>query len=339
MIKRNHAVIFLLGLALALSACGGSAKNLASPPVPDTLLGSESATTSELLGPPVTDLIASETIDVGSVTVWDDFVYLYVKYETEEPWTMTATHLYAALVPPATGEPEEFPYMHGELGKVSEDLYEIPLSDLLGLEARFPYIVYIAAHAVVCDGEGGTEDGYGQGILTTRTLWAGQHVDSGTVTVAVEDEDLVVTYETKDGWEVLETHLYVSTQPPRKSAPGRFPYKHEDLGGVTTDVYRIPLSEFEIECGDTLYFAAHTEQRRLLGYDNKGKPIYQEETGWAFDGDDPRIPPGKNWARYFAVTIPCGGEPRCETAWAWGPYDLPGPGWGWYFEYGLPFFI
>lgn len=341
MIKRLYAVVFLLGMVLALSACSGSARNLAGAPVPvpDALASNEHGASAGIPGPFVTDLKARETLDIGTVTVWNDNFSLYVKYETDEPWTMTATHLYAATAPPTSGEPETFPYSHEELDQVDSDLYEIPLSELLEPGPTVSYMVYIAAHALVCDGDSGSEDGFAQGIIATRTLWAGQHINSGTVTVAIEGEDLVVTYETKDGWELLETHLYVSTRPPRKSAPGRFPYKHENLDGATIDVYRIPLSEFEAECGETLYFAAHTEQRKLLGFDDKGKAIYQEETGWAFDGDDPRIPPGKNWARYFSVTIPCGGGPQCETAWAWGPYELPGLDWGWYFDYELVFFI
>jgi len=289
MIKRLYAVVFLLGMVLALSACSGSARNLAGAPVPvpDALASNEHGASAGIPGPFVTDLKARETLDIGTVTVWNDNFSLYVKYETDEPWTMTATHLYAATAPPTSGEPETFPYSHEELDQVDSDLYEIPLSELLEPGPTVSYMVYIAAHALVCDGD----------------------------------------------------HLYVSTRPPRKSAPGRFPYKHENLDGATIDVYRIPLSEFEAECGETLYFAAHTEQRKILGFDDKGKAIYQEETGWAFDGDDPRIPPGKNWARYFSVTIPCGGGPQCETAWAWGPYELPGLDWGWYFDYELVFFI
>ena len=329
MIKRLYTAIFLLGVVFALSACGGGSGNPASPPAANCLAADIHAASSEI--PPgafVTDLIAAETVDVGSVIVWYDGSYLYVKYETDEPWTMTATHLYAALVPPATGEPEGFPYAHPELDEVTEDLYEIPMSKLLGSEPGFIFDVYIAAHADVSGGGG---------VLATRTLWAGQHFDSGIVTVAIEGEELVVAYETKDGWELLATHLYVGTEPPGKSAPGRFPYKHEDLGGATSDTYRIPLSELGVEYGDTLYFAAQAELRKPKGYDSNGEPVYQEETGWAFDDTDPRIPPGKNWARYFSAVI-SGGAPQAETAWAFGPYVLPGVDWGWYFEYWLEFF-
>lgn len=125
------------------------------------------------------------------------------------------------------------------------------------------------------------------------TLWAGQNIDVGTLTVVVSGTNLVVTYNITVPWVLGETHLYVGTEPPTKSAPGRFPYGPEDaLGGV----YTIPLSELELPEPDEGYIviavAAHAEVSMVDP--TTGEPI--EETVWA-KGDE--IRPGKNWAMYF----------------------------------------
>jgi len=127
-------------------------------------------------------------------------------------------------------------------------------------------------------------------------LIAGQHSDVGSVTVYTNGVDLFVEYTTTGGWQLEETHLYVGTEPPTKSAPGRFPYKHEALGGATSDSYQISWGGYGGGCGYTLYIACHAVVVNSEG----GK---DEETAW---GEGELI--GKNWAMYFAVTLPeCGG--------------------------------
>jgi hypothetical protein len=160
-------------------------------------------------------------------------------------------------------------------------------------------------------------------IIAEVTLWAGQNIDAGKVIVAVEGDKLIVTFVTHDSWVMNATHLYVDTVPPEHSAPGQFPYKHEDLDGVTVDEYVIPLAEIGVGCDETVYLAAHAE----LYNPETG----QEETGWG-EGEEF----GNGWAMYFWATIECPPPPppgECETAWAYGPYDIPGAKWGWYFDY------
>ena len=123
-------------------------------------------------------------------------------------------------------------------------------------------------------------------------LIAGQHVVAGLITVSNDDETLFITYETVDNWIINETHLYVGTTIPTKSAPGKFPYKHEELGEVTTDTYEIPLEDLEIGPCDKIYIAAHAE---LID----GTVA---ETGWA---EGVEITLGKNWAMYFEYQLSC----------------------------------
>jgi hypothetical protein len=124
------------------------------------------------------------------------------------------------------------------------------------------------------------------------TLIAGQHYEAGQVEVWVEDDELHVLFQAADGWTLGETHLYVGTTLPKKSAPGRFPYKDEEY-------YVIPLEELEVGCDDQLFIAAHA-----VVYNEWGG----EETAWAF-GE--RF--GKGWAMYFEYYVECDGEEPPES--------------------------
>jgi len=137
------------------------------------------------------------------------------------------------------------------------------------------------------------------------TLYAGQTIPVGTVSVWNDGVELHVTYNTTGGWEMTETHLAVATSIddiPQKNGnppPGQFPHKHENLGGVTIDEYVISLNGWE---GETeLYIAAHASLLKLLdtvGVDAKkststcshvilesGKRYLLKASGTAFGGD------------------------------------------------------
>lgn len=95
------------------------------------------------------------------------------------------------------------------------------------------------------------------------TLWAGQNMDAGAVTAEIVGDDLVVTYDV-DGWSLIDSHLYVGMSIPNKSAPGKFPYHHDDS---VDGVYTVPLADIEDYDSDgTLYIAAHAVVRHYVGY-------------------------------------------------------------------------
>jgi len=135
------------------------------------------------------------------------------------------------------------------------------------------------------------------GSATTVELVAGQLYDAGEVEAIAEDGFLTIVIEMDNGWVLEETHVYVGTEPPRKSAPGRFPYKHEELGGAEIDIYEISLDEFDVTCSSELYIAVHAV---VKGEDNE----YGEETAW---GEGEEIRAGKNWAMYFSTIVLCEG--------------------------------
>jgi len=107
-----------------------------------------------------------------------------------------------------------------------------------------------------------------QGDPDVFTLYADQNIDVGTVEVWNDDEELHVVYNTTGGWEMTETHLAVANSLagiPQKNGnppPGQFPYKHENLGGVTSDEYVISLNGWDV--GTELYIAAHASLLKLV---------------------------------------------------------------------------
>lgn len=128
------------------------------------------------------------------------------------------------------------------------------------------------------------------------TLWAGQNIDVGTVSVWNDAENLYVKYEATDNWYFTETHLHVATAleniPQTKKGnpiPGHFDYPMEYDPPVQENTNVINLEDCGFEVGDNLYIAAHAVVQKDI----------QEETAWGA-GDNF---PGKNWAMYFTYVV------------------------------------
>ena len=146
---------------------------------------------------------------------------------------------------------------------------------------------------------------------TTVDLLAGQDIKAGTVTVSYDGGVLCVTYETIDGWELVETHLAIATSlegiPQTKKGnpiPGKFTYSMEHDPVVMEYTYEIDL---EWVSGTELYIAAQAEiQKAVLDefdaptYDDEGNQIFQTETGW---GEGSEFADDRNWAMYFTFTV------------------------------------
>lgn len=173
------------------------------------------------------------------------------------------------------------------------------------------------------------------------TLWAGQSIESGTVTVTNDDEYLYVTYETSGDWLLTETQLHVAedmsgipTNNPGNPIPGQFDYKTEH-DFVNSYTYEIPLSAFEAnEEEPLLVIATHAVVVKLDGDGN----ITQSETGW---GGDLEGPTGNRWWFYgtYALQYDCEDDngdngdtcgSKDETAWSYG--EGFGSNWAMYTE-------
>ncbi len=139
------------------------------------------------------------------------------------------------------------------------------------------------------------------GNPTTVTLFGGQTIDTGTVTVANDGINLYVTYTTSDPWVITAVHLAVAGSldgiPQNKNnnpLPGHFAYNNTFNPPVTTITYTIPLGSFTP--GETVYIGAQAEVQAPGGQGGS-------QTAWGFG---PRFG-GHNWATYIAYQVqPCG---------------------------------
>ena len=140
-------------------------------------------------------------------------------------------------------------------------------------------------------------------VKATLSMYAGKSEYVGDVSVSCDGTYLYITISTIGDWVLTETHLAVATSlegiPQTKSGNpkvGRFPYKHEDLGGVPSDPYTIALSEIGASSGDLLYIAAHAVVWNPC--------LRQEETGWVVNDCTPEYFSGNSWATYFTYLCP-----------------------------------
>ena len=142
--------------------------------------------------------------------------------------------------------------------------------------------------------------------VNTPLLASNEEIEIGEVEVkhfSKYDDKMYIIYNiTESGWQINETNLAVATSfddiPQTKSGNpkiGKFPYKADHPGGVTTYTYTIDLDDYGLlnngEYHGTLVFAAHA-----VVYN----PSISEETAWADTGLNF---PGGSWALYFTVTF------------------------------------
>jgi hypothetical protein len=103
------------------------------------------------------------------------------------------------------------------------------------------------------------------GFPQTSTLWGGQTIDVGTVTVGNDaNGNLYVTYTTTGGWHLSEVHVNAvcntDTDPdtqcrvdnPEDLAPGQFPYSQTFEGECSSlpTTYTITIPKSDLNCTD-----------------------------------------------------------------------------------------
>ena len=164
------------------------------------------------------------------------------------------------------------------------------------------------------------------GAPTIVTLYAGQTIDAGTVTVSNDQDFLYVTYSGANDWLLKETHLHIAASlaeipQTKKGNPkvGGFDYQWSYATPVQEDTYVVSLADlgYTADGVTELVIAAHAVVVQL---DANGNEI-ANETGWG-DGFDF---PGNSWAMYFAYTLQScqtGGDDgvlwRTQTQGGWG---------------------
>lgn len=160
---------------------------------------------------------------------------------------------------------------------------------------------------------------------TTSTLWAGQTINVGTLSVCNDQNYLYVTYSlTYPGATFGTLHLWVGSDlanVPSNSqgvpVPGQFPFNF-DANGATTYTFQIPLSSINIAdvtdaCGFNIYVVSHAEVSMSSG------------TETAFGGNTGiNVGSPGRWWYYATYAISCDQgqvDTACmETAFAKGNY-------------------
>jgi hypothetical protein len=150
------------------------------------------------------------------------------------------------------------------------------------------------------------------GETTIVTLWAGQFIDAGGVTVSNDADYLSIHIETANGWYMTESHVAVAytLEELPQTGSGNPKVGHFDLAAehdppVTSFTYEISIADYGYLLGDSLVLAVHAIVERL----EEGEETPQEETAWA---EGPEFP-GRSWATYLHYTIQeCTIEPECE---------------------------
>ncbi len=165
------------------------------------------------------------------------------------------------------------------------------------------------------------------GTATTVTLFAGQTIDAGTVTVSNDANNLYVTFTTSGDWWLDTTHLHVATTasdvPAARNGnpiPGQFDYQTDHDPRVQTFTYTVAKSAiegFDPDVSGSLVIAAHAALVRIVD----GEEV--TETGW---GDGPRFVDKGNWGTYIEYEWQeCNGGPgeydEVGTAYAYGGDD------------------
>jgi hypothetical protein len=151
---------------------------------------------------------------------------------------------------------------------------------------------------------------YGGPGLYSMTLFAGQTIDAGTVSVWNSPKKLMIQVETSDDWRIVEAQIYagypdIDPIPTRQGNPvlGKFPYKQAYENPV-------PMHMLTLDLKDDLGFSWGSQYRELraptlavhvdlVKLDSQGTVVDE------------------------------------EGAWAFGPYEFEGDQWGWWTTYGL----
>lgn len=165
------------------------------------------------------------------------------------------------------------------------------------------------------------------GEVTSFTLWAGQHMDAGSVEVSNNETTLFVTYNASGDWTISETHLYIGSTPPQTKNGslkiGHFPYKgeHDNVVSVT---YEIDMAGLD-ECFDIYAHAVVNET------DDSGNVNSQTAFGGDQEGDVSR------WYYYGSYCIQECEDDECvpsdETGWSAGDLYSEDGSWATYSVY------
>jgi len=130
-----------------------------------------------------------------------------------------------------------------------------------------------------------------------KALLSGQNINTGTVTVWNDDNNVYVHYQASGDYRLKKTHLFVgdcAAIPVNNSGNpriGQYPYQtSHGTTGVASFTYTIPKSS--LPASGCLCVSAHAE---VVAFNASGPTIFSQ-TGWA-EGE--QINDGGSWAMKF----------------------------------------
>lgn len=135
----------------------------------------------------------------------------------------------------------------------------------------------------------------------TTTIYAGERIPAGTLHVTNNAEELIFTMESADPWLIGGAHIYVGTELGWNGGgnipPGQFRYGDSYDSAVSKSIEVVPLSDLDLADHDgPLYIGVHLRMVQL-----------------------------DEWCEEIVH----------HTGWAYGPIEIPGSRWGWFFCYQL----
>lgn len=268
---------------------------------------------------------------VGTVTVTNDAENLYVHFELNQDAINDNCYLKKVMVW-VHRQNSGKSFVYEQILVTHPTVFDLTIPKNICDVWKCDHVLDIVAKAIVCCTNEPLGGGGGISLTTCENidLIAGQHYDAGQVTVEIDGDNLVVTYTTQGDWKLYDVHLAISTNDcddiptngPGHPKIGNFPYSDDDLGGVTSYSFEIPLDDLNIDCDSEnpfLCIAAHAVVKKPSGNG------YQEETAWGICPVYGEKFTESGWAEHFNVYIDCdggnfgGGEESCSSAWACGP--------------------
>lgn len=268
--RTTIAIVPFLSLGLLLAACEQTGP--ADPGAMEDLLHAGDPVAERIAAPPASvcaasrsDLLAGQSLVVGSVEVANDGDYVYVTIRTQDGWTMTESHLAITHDPdliPKQGQriaPGRFPDRTVHDPAETEVTYRVPRSVLSGES-----VAVVAAHADVVKGE-----------LAEGAWIAGAELRSGGSWASYAEYEIVDCVGTIDGdlgGEVTTTGATLAV------LPGSFEGTQEiALYPVPTDELpegALPGTAFDFD-PDGLEFDPPAELE--VAYDDTGLSLTEEQ--------------------------------------------------------------
>ncbi len=134
----------------------------------------------------------------------------------------------------------------------------------------------------------------------TMDLIAGQHIDSGDVTIINDNDNLIITITTQNGWSLSETHISVQDKEDdipqnKKGNPKVGHFEYSESHNPNVEFYELTIPLDELPDGDTWAIAIHAVVQQIVDDE-----VDAEETAWK-DGE-PFVQKG-NWAMYNTYDI------------------------------------